>query len=210
MSKVLYIKASPRGNRSASIAVADAFIAEYRKTHPDDEVEVLDLFAADLPSFDGLKLQAKYTIMQGKQHTEEERQAWREVEDIIEHFKSADKYVLATPMWNFGIPYRLKQYIDVLVQPGYAFTYSPEEGYKGTITGRPLFCAFARGGAYEEGSPAAAYEMQKKYIEVIFGFMGFTDFRSVVVEPTLEGGEASAKQVRERGIERARQLAAAF
>jgi len=32
----------------------------------------------------------------------------------------------------------------------------------------------------------------------------------VVVEPTLEGGEASAKQVRERGIERARQLAAAF
>ncbi len=210
MSKLLYIKASPRGDRSASLAVAEAFIAEYRRLHADDEIEVLDVFKADLPAFDGLTLQAKYTIMHGKEHTEEELKAWRRVEEIIDHFKSADKYVLATPMWNFGIPYRLKQYIDILVQPTYAFGYSPDEGYKGLIKGRPLFAAYARGGSYGEGSPAAAFDMQKRYIEVIFGFIGFEDFRSVVVEPTLEGGEATARQAIERGIDRARQLAAAF
>ncbi|MBE0535926.1 MAG: NAD(P)H-dependent oxidoreductase [Phycisphaerae bacterium] len=210
MSRVLYIKASPRGGRSKSIAVADAFIAEYKKHHPDDEIEVFDLFEADLPSFDGLTVQAKYTIMHGKEHTDAELKAWRRVEELIEHFKSADKYVLAVPMWNFGISYRLKQYIDILVQPGYAFTYSPEEGYKGLITGRPLFVAYARGGAYGEGTGSDALDYQKKYIEVIFPFMGFTDIRPVVVEPTLQGGEATAKQVLEQGIDRARQLAPAF
>ena len=35
------------------------------------------------------------------------------VETLIADFTAADKYVLATPMWNFGVPYRLKHYIDL-------------------------------------------------------------------------------------------------
>ncbi len=210
MSKVLYIKASPRGKRSRCITVADAFIDEYRKEHPRDEIDVLDLFTTDLPTFDGLTVQAKYTILHGKEDTPDELNAWKRVEEIIDHFRSADKYVLAVPMWNFGIPYRLKQYIDVLVQPSYVFTYSPDTGYKGLVTGRPLLAVYARGGVYAEGTAAEAFDLQKRYIEVIFGFMGFTDFRSVVVEPTLQGGEATRKQALEQAIDRARQLAAAF
>ena len=56
---------------------------------------------------------------------------------IAEHFKSADKYVFSLPMWNFGIPYKLKHFIDVLVQPGLTFSFSPETGYKGLVTGKP-------------------------------------------------------------------------
>ena len=40
---------------------------------------------------------------------------------------SADKYVPAIPMWNFGIPYRLKQNINILVQPGYTFSYNADK-----------------------------------------------------------------------------------
>ena len=29
-------------------------------------------------------------------------------------------------MWNFGIPYALKYYIDAIVQPGYLFQYTPD------------------------------------------------------------------------------------
>jgi len=117
MSKLLYIQASPRGQRSHSVTVTDAFIDAYEKKHPDDEVEILNVFDESLPNFDELTVQAKYTILHGKSHSQIEQDLWKNIEKVIEQFTSVDKYVLATPMWNFGIPYRLKQYIDILFSP---------------------------------------------------------------------------------------------
>ena len=53
MAKLLHIESSPRKDRSSSIQVAKAFLEEYRKTHPGDTVETLDLWKTDLPRFDG-------------------------------------------------------------------------------------------------------------------------------------------------------------
>lgn len=210
MARVLNIQASPRGKRSKSISITGAFIEAYIKKHPDDKIDIINLFQEDIPAFDGLAVQAKYTILHGKEHTSEELDAWKSVEVIIERFKSADKYVLAVPMWNFCIPYRLKQYIDILVQPGYTFSFSPEEGYKGQVTGKSLFVAYARGGEYPAESEAEAFDLQKKYIELIFGFMGFTDIRSVIIEPTLMGGPEVAQQKLADAIEVAKQIAVEF
>ncbi len=209
MSKVLYLQASPRAGRSHARAVADAFIKAYRKANPNDEIETLDLFKADIPAFDGLAVQAKYTILHGKEHSPEELEAWRAVEALIERFTAADKYVLAVPMWNFGIPYRLKHYLDNLIQPGYTFSFSPEEGYAGLVTGKPAFVAYARGGEYSKG-PAAAMDHQKNYLEMILGFIGITDIRSVVVEPTLMGGPDMAGGRRAEAAAQAVGIAASF
>jgi FMN-dependent NADH-azoreductase len=88
-------------------------------------------------------------------------------------------------MWNFGIPYKLKQFIDVLVQPGLAFSFSPETGYKGLITGKPAVAVYARGGAYGPGSGMEAYDAQSTYLKQILGFIGITDIKEIFVEPTL-------------------------
>jgi FMN-dependent NADH-azoreductase len=210
MSKLLYIQASPRGQRSHSVAVTDAFIEAYEQKHPDDEVDILNVFDESIPNFDGLAVQAKYTILHGKPHSEAEQQVWKDVEQVIEQFTSADKYVLAVPMWNFSIPYRLKQYIDLLVQPGYTFSYSPEAGYKGLVSGKPILVVFARGGEYPPGSGAEGFDLQTKYIELIFGFMGFTDIRSVVVEPTLQGGPDVGKAKRQEAVEKVKEMAEGF
>ncbi len=153
MATLLCIKASPRIERSKSSTVADAFIEAYKDTHPDDTVNTINLFQADLPVFDGLAVQAKYTILHGKQHTEQELTAWKDIEKVIEEFKSADKYVLSLPMWNFGIPYRLKQYIDILVQPGYTFGFDDSGNYQGLVKDKPLLAIYARGGDFS--SPQA-------------------------------------------------------
>jgi len=201
MSTLLYIQASPWGQRSKSITVADAFVETYKQKHPDDKIVTLDIFKEKLPAFDGLTAQAKYTILHGQKHSKEELQAWKKVEKIIEQFKSADKYVLAVPMWNFGIPYRLKQYIDILVQPGYTFSYSPETGYKGLVAGKPLLAVYARGGEYPPGSPGEALDLQTKYLQLILGFIGFTNVRSVIIEPTLQGSaEAIEAKVQQAAI----------
>ncbi|MHC4544714.1 MAG: FMN-dependent NADH-azoreductase [Planctomycetota bacterium] len=210
MSRLLYIQASPRGKRSHCIAVADAFVETYRQKYPDDEIVTLNIFEASIPNFDGLVVQAKYTILHGKPHSNEEKQVWKDVEKVIEQFKTADKYVLALPMWNFSIPYRLKQYIDILVQPGYTFGYSEDTGYRGLVVGKPILVVYARGGEYPPGSETEAFDLQSKYIELIFGFMGFENIRSVVVEPTLQGGPDVAAVKRQEAIDKAEEIAVVF
>jgi FMN-dependent NADH-azoreductase len=210
MSTILYIQASPRIERSYSIAAADAFIESYRAAHSDDKIITMNLFHKDLPPFDGLYVQAKYTIMHGLKHTEEERAAWRTVEALIAEFKSADKYVMAVPMWNFSIPYRLKQYIDILVQPTYTFKITDEGGYAGLVTGKPVFLACSSGGEYPAGTPYEAYDFQTKYLKLILGFIGFTDIRLLAIGPTLNQGHEVAKEKRAAAIVKAREMAQSF
>lgn len=209
MAKLLYIKSSPRGMLSNSQAVADEFVAAYREANPQDEVVILDVFARELPAFDGDRLAAKYAILGGQEHTEAEREAWAEVEALIEEFKAADKYVIASPMWNFGIPYRLKHYFDIITQPGYTFSFSPATGYTGLVTGRPVLLVSARGGEYPEGSGAAAADQQTSYLSLILGFLGFTDIRRITVEPTL-GDPALVAERKQAALDAARAMAKAF
>jgi FMN-dependent NADH-azoreductase len=205
MSKILHIISSPRGDRSASLTVAKTFLEAYRAKNPDDEVETLDLWKTEIPPFDGAAIDGKYAVIHGEKFTPAQDAAWKTVVQLAEHFKSADKYVISLPMWNFGIPYRLKHYIDVLVQPGLAFSFSPEKGYSGLITGKPVVAIYARGGAYGPGSGGEDYDAQTKYLKQILGFIGFTDIREILVEPTLQKADAL-----EKGKDKAAEMAADF
>ena len=133
MPHLLYIESSPRKERSASIKIAKAFLDEYKKTHPDDTIETLDLWNTELPSFDGDTINAKYSLLHARPESDAERKAWEPVAKTIDNFMRADKIVISIPMWNFGIPYKLKHFIDIIIQPSYTFSYSPEAGYKGLV-----------------------------------------------------------------------------
>ena len=209
MASVLHIVASPRGDRSKSLQVAKALLEEYGKRAPGDEITRLDLFDTPLPTLDGPALEAKYNILHGQESTEAQRRAWADVEAVIEQFKSADKYVFSVPMWNFGIPYRLKHYFDVLVQPGYTFSFDPEKGYTGLVTDKPVVAVYARGGEYTT-SETAHLDMQKPYLGTILGFIGLTDVRSIVVEPTLADAADVTAQRLEQALSQAKELARSF
>src|ERR1700677_801112 len=184
MSKILHIQSSPRGDRSASITVARHFIETYKSAHPGDTVETLDLWKANLPEFDGPAMESKYAILSGQKFTPEQEQAWVKVVATADYFKSFDKYIFSLPMWNFGIPYKLKHWIDVIAQPGVAFSFSPETGYQGLVTGRPAVVVYARGGAYGPGSGGESYDAQSTYFKQVLGFIGITDVKEIFVEPT--------------------------
>ena len=202
MASLLYIEASPRKDRSASISITNTFIEEYRKTHSEDQIKTIDLWQTTIPEFDGEVINSKYAILHGLEHTGSQKQAWAAVEKVISQFTGCDKYLFSLPMWNFGIPYKLKHYIDVIVQPGYTFSFSPEEGYQGLVTGKPVAAVYARGGSYPSGSDMASYDFQKTYMELFLGFIGFSEFQSIVVEETL--GPADIK---EKNMAAARELA---
>lgn len=204
MAKLLHLESSPRKERSSSIRVAAAFLDGYRKAHPGDTVETIDLWKTDLPRFDGHVIDSKYVILHGKQHTPEQKKAWEAVERVIRRFTEADKYLFSLPMWNFGIPYVLKHFFDVIIQPGYTFSFSPKEGYQGLVTGKPAAVVYARGGAYPPGSEGEPLDLQKRYMELILGFIGFREIRAIVAEPTL----GTPEQV-ERSLQAARTQAEA-
>jgi len=185
MAKLLHVIASPRNQRSVSSRVAAAFLAEYRQRRPADQVEVLHLWETRLAEFDATAAAGKYHIMAGKPFTPEEKTAWEGVLARIDQLKAADKLLISSPMWNFGIPYRLKQWIDLVVQPGHTFSYSAADGYTGLVTGRPAQLILARGSAYPPGSDMAPMDFQRPYLEMVLGFIGFTDVRTLAIEPAM-------------------------
>ncbi|MEH6616731.1 MAG: NAD(P)H-dependent oxidoreductase [Porticoccus sp.] len=193
MSKLLYIESSPRKDRSASIEVAQSFISTFQNMGTDNEVKTLDLWDEVLPEFDGNRINAKYRVMHGENPTQEEALAWEEISKIVTQFKAADHYLFSLPMWNFSIPYKLKHYIDLISQPGLTWSFSPDTGYQGLVTGKSATLILARGGEYSSSAEAGAMDFQKSYMEMVLGFMGFQDINTVLVEPTLTDPESKGK-----------------
>ncbi len=190
--------------------MAKAFLNSYRQARPEDHIEVLDLFQADIPPFYAPQAKAKYAVSAGQAPRDEAEAAWQPVIRTINHFKGFDKYVLSSPMWNFGVPYRLKQYIDVLVQPSLTVAFSPEKGYTGLVTGKPLMLILARGGAYPAGNPIETFDFQEPYLRCIFGFIGFTDIRTIYIQGTMQGPEqveAATRKATAEAINAAKEFA---
>ncbi len=208
MATLLYIESSPRKQRSHSIKVAEAFLASYRRAHPDDRIDRIDLWQESLPRFDGDMLNAKYSIMHGQTPSAAERGAWAEVERLFKRFNAADKYVFSVPMWNFGLPYVLKHYIDVITQPGLAWSFDPASGsYSGLVHGK-VAAIYASGGAYHAGSGAEAFDLQKPALENWLAFIGLTDVTRIVVAGTLAGPDAA--KATDDAIAEAARVAAGF
>ena len=113
-------------------------------------------------------------------------------------------------MWNFGIPYRLKQYIDVIVQPSLTVAFSPEKGYTGLVTGQPLPLILARGGVYKTGNPLETYDFQESYLRTVFGFIGFTDIRTISIQGTMQNKPDQADANTRKAIADAADVAEPF
>lgn len=133
MKKLLFIKASPRGESSDAIAITNAYIDARLRNSSDLIVDAIDLWLEDLPPFDGDRANAKLAVITGQEQSMSQKTAWDRITEIAQRFASADHYVFAIPMWNGGIPYRLKHYIDIIHQPGLTFLLDPNTGYSGLL-----------------------------------------------------------------------------
>lgn len=216
MTKVLYIEASPRKGDSYSSQVAAEFLDAYQTANPDHEIERMPLFDMELPAFatEGAN-QKMANIMNrmGGGKGIEVTGEWAGVMAEIERLKSADKVVLSSAMWNFSIPYRLKHWLDLVVQVGATVLVNQKFEYVGQITGVPIQMILASGSPYEMRFPLESdgtkTDFQRAYLDHIFRFLGFTDLRLIKVQPTGIPGPDLDAMVVERKAE-ARAAAAKF
>ncbi len=208
MRKLLYIKASPRGADSKSSAVADAYLAALRERLPDLVVDALDLAQEKIPDFDGDKVAAKMAVIAGQSNEGRQKTAWDEITAVANRFIAADRYLLAVPMWNGGIPYRLKQYIDVIHQPGLLWGLDPQTGYFGLLKNKKAVLALTSG-AYGPSMPSPAFgiDHHSTYLRDWLNQAGVTDIDEIRFQPTLlnpdpegsfEGAVAAARSLAAR------------
>jgi FMN-dependent NADH-azoreductase len=181
--KLLHIVATPRGQDSNTLRVSKAFLDRLLAINPAIEVTENNVFHEDLPAMSGENIEAKYTLMVGQPIDKNHAESWQRIEDLIAQFLSADLYLISTPMWNFGIPYALKYYIDALVQPGYLFRFTEQGIPIGLVQGKTMVCITSRGGDYAPGTPGQAYDHQESYLRTVFGYCGITDMRFVNAQP---------------------------
>lgn len=217
MARVLYIEASPRGERSFSSRVAQRFLQAYSVRHPDDEIETLNVFAADLPEFGAEAAAQKMAqiddlVAGGKGIAPEG--PWAGVHREIARLKAADKVLLSSPMWNYSIPYRLKHYLDLVCQPGLTFYVNRRGEYVGMVKNKPLQLILASGSAYRPGFPAASdgtkSDFQRAYLEHVARFIGFADVRVLKIEPTADAAPADVESTLQRCLAEAEQAAVSF
>jgi len=187
-TRLLHVICTPRGLVSNTARVSSVLLEALLEKNDDLTVTTLDLFRADLPAVAGKNIESKYMLMTGQALDESAQTSWRQIERTIEQFLDADLYLLTVPMWNFGIPYALKYYIDAIVQPGYLFRYMEDGRPEGLIKGKKMICVTSRGGDYSSG-PLMAYDFVESYLRTIFGFVGITDMRFFNVQPMDVSGE---------------------
>lgn len=147
---ILHIDSSITGANSASRALTASIVEQLRNAQPGENVVHRDLAADPLPHL---------TLDSFGDAT------------VLEEFLAADTVVIGAPMYNFTLPTQLKAWIDRLAVAGRTFRYT-ESGPEGLVKGKRVIIALARGGRYDEGSPAAALEHLETYLRGIFNFIG--------------------------------------
>jgi FMN-dependent NADH-azoreductase len=206
--KLFHLRCSPRAS-AASSAAADAFLAKFRETRPSWDIDLQDLWRETLPEFDGAALEAKYARLGGRGFSDAERDAFAVVERMALRFSLAERVLISSPMWNFGLPYKLKQWFDLIVQPGLTFSFSPAEGYRGLVKDRPTIVILASGADFVTGMNRGRVDMATPYLRDILRFIGVHSVRFVAVGPTV-GAAGQVTAAREAAQRRLVELAATF
>ena len=190
MTTLLHISASPRGEHSESLALADTFLAAYAATHPGGTVEHWDLWDGSLPEFGPAAAAAKMAVFAGENPSGPGADAWAAARATFERFAAADKYLFSVPMWNAGVPYILKQFIDVVSQPGMVFGFDPVAGYSGLLTGKKAAVVYTSA-VYGPDRPASfGSDFQSPYMRDWLQWAGIDDITAIEFRPDLATPDA--------------------
>ena len=111
-------------------------------------------------------------------------------EQLIDELKNADTLVLGAPMYNFGIPASLKQWIDAICRAGVSFKYT-EQGPVGLLGIERAFIITATG-----GTPIGSeMDFASRYLEHICRFIGIDE----VFHIDASGSKGTPEQVIAQG-----------
>ena len=184
--RVLHIIASPRGSRSRSRAVAEHFLEKLENA----EVEELDLWAAPLPDLDGAMLESRYRLINGQPVEPGFEAQWAELRARVDHLLGFDIWLFSIPMWNLGLPYRLKHYLDLIIQPTIAFTNDSSGGIDAHGRGKIAVLIGASALDIRPETPLAGLDFQLAHLaQCLRIYFGLSEVHEIRAAPTFGDDE---------------------
>ena len=176
MATVLVVKAHPLDpQKSYALRALEEFETRFASLHPEDRIEIVDVFEDQIPTLDKPLLEAMAAAKKGEEIESEQAERLERYNAFTQQFLSADKIVVVNPLWNLNVPSQLVSWINTINVAGLTFKYGPE-GSIGLIKDKKLLHIQSNGGVYAGQDPAA------QYIKSIFEFLGFKDIQQVFIE----------------------------
>jgi FMN-dependent NADH-azoreductase len=209
MSTLLKIDVSTRGNLSISRRLSSLFLEQWKEAHADCHVIERDIDTTDLPFLEFSWIAANLTRSSAR--TERQKALLEPSDKLIAELQTADEYVIATPMYNFGIPAKLKAYVDHIVRSGLTFTMNADGSYTGLLSGKKATVIIASAGEYGRDALAEGLDSLRPYLREILGFIGVTDVAFIQSGSTwkVDGGSERPEEHIAPLITQVRQAAAA-
>ena len=178
MKQILIIEASPRGADSASRQLTNKLKERLATQYPEARFVERDLAKDPLPHLDHRTVKAIFTRVQTE--AESLKGALHLSNQATEEVLSSDLLVIASPLWNFGLPSALKAWVDHIIRPGRTFRYTAD-GAEGLALGKRAILVLASGGVFTEG-PWKAWDTEEPYLRLILSFIGITDVQTLRAE----------------------------
>jgi len=174
--KTLVVEYIPRGERSHTKKLLDAFLDEVKGT----EVVRLDL-CQDVPDLFLPDRLAAYIHRDylGDTITPEQGALMAKMDRMAQQLVQTDALVLATPMHNFSFPAIVKAWFDSVMLKNQTWTVG-ENGYVQLMAGKRALLLMASGGSWV--GDLAYMEHGQALAKVEFGFLGYNPVDTVCAD----------------------------
>jgi len=181
--KILQVNSSARADASHSSRLASSIAQALLSANPAASLTVRDLARMPHPQLDEAALGALFTPAEARSPEQAARVALDDA--LIGEVRNADVLVIGVPMYNFGVPSQLKNWIDAISRAGVTFRYT-DHGPLGLLQGKKVYFALTRGGVYRN----TPNDSQVPYLRTVFGFLGMSDLQFVYAEGLAMGAAA--------------------
>ena len=188
---ILQINSSARADGSHSTRLAGTVVDRLRTASRSPAAIALairDLGQTPHPELNEAALQALFTPTD--QRTPEQAARVALDDALIAELQAADVVVLGVPMYNFGVPAALKNWIDAIARAKVTFQYTAN-GPEGLLKGKKVYVVLTRGGQYRN-TPA---DTQVPYLRTVFAFLGMTDIEFIYAERLALGADAEQQSL---------------
>ena len=190
------LDASIRVEGSVTRSLADEVEHAWSQEHPGAEFVRRDLGALPLPAVWPDADASRVTAPELR--SEPQQRAAAIAATLVDELLSADAYVFAVPMYNFGVPQQVKHWIDMIISDSRAADVNTP-----LLPGRPAILVEARGGSYGPGTQRDGWNHATPYLRRILGDVWGLDLTVVEAEltaadfnPTMAHLRAVAQRLR--------------
>jgi len=190
--KTLVINAQPdfRNGDHYSIKLQKQFLQKFQRTFPDQNVDLINLYDMEIPRLTTDQLlgiwekQAAHISL-----SPEQQQIFQINQDLIQQFKEHHRIVIVSPLHNFNVTSKMKDYIDNILVAHETFKYTAE-GSVGLMTDKyRVMLLQASGSIYTNNDRYTPLEFSRMYLQKMFeDLMGFDKFSIVRIQGLQTNG----------------------